>query len=222
MTYKIKPNLKTFILYILVFFVVWLIYTGLFPLFGFSSTQGGLVSGLFLLGKTLIFAGLPYLYITKIRGENFVEFIGLNVINKLIWRRYVVPLVVIIPVTLILIFSGFLKIDQLVYPNFMVWIAGLVVAPITEEVAFRGFLFQEGKKYLTGWVNWLTNIILFILIHSSAWIHYPNKDHQILLFSVSTFFFSFFLIWSFRQTKSIWPPIIVHFINNYLAVFLLT
>ncbi len=217
---KIKPNLKTYILFIITFFVSWFILTGIFRLVGGSSTSN-FRTFLFLIFKSILFIGLPYLYVKLIRKENFIEYIGFRLPTKRQVYLYSIPTILIISGSLMAVFLDILSIDSGVYLLLSAWVAGLIVAPIVEEIAFRGLIFTEGSKLLNNKLNWLLNAVLFILIHSSAWIYYPERDHRILAFSVTTFFFNYVLIWSYIRTKSIYPPILVHFLNNFLSIFIL-
>jgi membrane protease YdiL (CAAX protease family) len=219
MNFTIKPSRITFTVFIIVFFALWFSLTGFFKLLG-GSDSGGLISISFLLLKSVLFIVFPFLYIRFIRRESMVGFVGFNLSKQLIYR-YLLPVIMIVIVSLFLVYLQLLVIDDQVYSLPIIWIGGLLVAPVVEEIAFRGFIFSEGNRLFTAKFNWFLNAILFILIHSSAWIYYPDKDHQILLFSVSTFFFNYVLLFAYTRTKSIYSSMLVHFLNNLLAVLML-
>ncbi|NWG06410.1 MAG: CPBP family intramembrane metalloprotease [Chloroflexi bacterium] len=85
-----------------------------------------------------------------------------------------------------------------------VWlvIALVVVAPLVEEIFFRGFLFQGfRKKY--GWVN--------AMLLSSAIFGVAHLDPVSI---IPTFVLGIVLSYVYHRSNSVWPGVILHFLIN--------
>ncbi|HKY54292.1 MAG TPA: CPBP family intramembrane glutamic endopeptidase [Anaerolineales bacterium] len=79
---------------------------------------------------------------------------------------------------------------------------GAVLAPIVEEVFFRGFVFQ-GFRQRYGWVN---AMILSSVIFAAA--------HLDLVAFLPTFILGCLLAYMYQRTNSVWPGVILHFLIN--------
>jgi len=85
-----------------------------------------------------------------------------------------------------------------------VWLilAAVIVAPIVEEIFFRGFLFQGfRKKY--GWVN---SMLLRSAIFAAA--------HLDPVSLIPTFILGIVLAYVYHRSNSVWPGILLHFLIN--------
>jgi len=85
-----------------------------------------------------------------------------------------------------------------------VWLilAVVIVAPIVEEIFFRGFLFQGfRKKY--GWVS--------AMLLSSAIFAAAHLDPVSL---IPTFVLGIVLSYVYHRSNSVWPGVILHFLIN--------
>lgn len=85
-------------------------------------------------------------------------------------------------------------------------ILAIVVAPITEELVFRGGIYMVLKKYVGIIPSLLFTSIFFALIHKSIFVFFP-----LLILSM-------ILIWAYEKTKTIWTPIAIHFVFNAATV----
>lgn len=96
-----------------------------------------------------------------------------------------------------------------------VWffVTGAVIAPLVEEVFFRGFLFQ-GFRQKYGWV---VGILLSSFLFAAA--------HLDPVSFIPTFVLGCVLAFVYHQSNSLWPPIIFHAaINSFslLAVYVMS
>jgi uncharacterized protein len=87
-------------------------------------------------------------------------------------------------------------------------LTALVIAPLIEEILFRGYLLENLK------VNWGTKSALFVSAAFFALFH----------FQLGSFFFLYLLGlllgWIYLKSNSIWPCVIFHIVNNGLALLL--
>lgn len=84
-----------------------------------------------------------------------------------------------------------------------------VVAPVTEELFFRGFLFQ-GLREKHGWVRALViSSIIFSLFHGQVATLIP------------TFLLGALFAYMYQRTESVFPGMILHFIVNAMGACVL-
>jgi len=101
--------------------------------------------------------------------------------------------------------------SDIVIPNFgyyLMYVGFICVAPaICEEILFRG-LICNGLKKLGNIPAVLGSAFLFMIMHGS-----PDQTvHQFILGVI--------LALAFLLTNNLWVPIIIHFLNNFIAVTL--
>lgn len=88
-----------------------------------------------------------------------------------------------------------------------VWffIVGVVLAPMVEEVFFRGFLFQ-GFRQRYGWVA-------AMLLSSAVF----GAAHMDLVALIPTFILGNVLAYVYHMSNSVWPGVILHFLVNAMG-----
>ncbi len=84
-------------------------------------------------------------------------------------------------------------------------VAVCVLAPIVEELIFRGFLFRAAERATNRWGAWVLSSVLFASYHVDP-VHV-----------IAVLFTGFFLGWLRLRSGSIWPGMIAHAANNSLA-----
>jgi membrane protease YdiL (CAAX protease family) len=95
--------------------------------------------------------------------------------------------------------------------NFVVTLLGVgVLAPIAEELYFRGLIHRWFRSRFAFWPAVLLSSGLFALGHFDS-----------IAVVASTFFLGIVLAVVFERGRSLWLPILIHMINNSLAVVLL-
>lgn len=92
-------------------------------------------------------------------------------------------------------------------------INAVLLAGITEEIVFRGFIFKKLSEKLGYWSSNTLQSILFASIHIPIWIS-NNQDITILFLYV----FSFGLAMGYfaKKSKSLWTLVIIHSLHNLL------
>lgn len=85
----------------------------------------------------------------------------------------------------------------------------VIVAPIAEEIIFRGYLLGKLRKYAPTWLAILVTSILFGMVHGQ------------LNVGIDTFALSVVMCLTVVLTKSLWPAILIHMMKNGLAFYFL-
>jgi uncharacterized protein len=79
------------------------------------------------------------------------------------------------------------------------------IAPVAEEFFFRGFLFQALRKSLGVWIAAPASGIIFGALHFA-----PDKLVPLAILGTA-------LAYVFHRTRSLWPCIMLHALNNTIA-----
>jgi len=85
----------------------------------------------------------------------------------------------------------------------------VVVAPITEEIFFRGFIYPYCKSKMGKWKGILLSASLFALAHGSIWLFLPTFLGGVILANI------------YEKTKSIYSCMLAHGVWNMIIVSLL-
>lgn len=104
--------------------------------------------------------------------------------------------------------TGFEEISQQ-YELILAFLTLVVIAPVAEEILFRGYLLGKLRNHAPTWVAILVSSALFGLVHFNASV------------SIDTFVLGIVLAWMRIKTGSLWPAILIHMIKNGLAFYLL-
>lgn len=104
--------------------------------------------------------------------------------------------------------TGFNAITQQ-YQLILAFVTLVVLAPLAEEVLFRGYLFGKLRRLVPIWVAILITSALFGLIHG-AWN-----------LAIDTFALSIVLCLLRVTTGSLWAPMLLHMTKNGIAFYLL-
>lgn len=103
---------------------------------------------------------------------------------------------------------GFDQIGQQ-YEYVLAFLTLVVIAPVAEEILFRGYLLGKLRKYTPLWIAILITSLLFGLVHF-AW----NVG-------IDTFALSIILCLLTVWSKSLWPAILLHMLKNFVAFYFL-
>lgn len=85
-----------------------------------------------------------------------------------------------------------------------------VLAPIAEELFFRGLIYNWCRQRWNLWVS---------ALFSSAWFAIGHIDS--IGVAVSSFIMGIVLAWAYEKTQSLWLTITIHIVTNSTAVILL-
>jgi membrane protease YdiL (CAAX protease family)/uncharacterized RDD family membrane protein YckC len=84
----------------------------------------------------------------------------------------------------------------------------VLLAPVAEELFFRGFLFAGLRSRWSLWPAAITSGLIFGLVHA------PTGITTVVPLAA----LGFALCWLYNRTGSLWPCVIAHMINNGLAL----
>lgn len=103
--------------------------------------------------------------------------------------------------------SGFM--DELVLTRSPIWmiLSVAVVAPIFEEMIFRGFVYGGFERSLGAWPAVLLSSLLFTVLHGQYNVYELTQ----------IFVLGMVLGWARLRTQSLFTPIVMHAANNALA-----
>jgi membrane protease YdiL (CAAX protease family) len=104
--------------------------------------------------------------------------------------------------------TGFSHLTQY-YEYLLAFVTLIVVAPVAEEILFRGFLYGKLRKYMPVWGAILITSALFGFIHGQWNV------------GVDVFALSIVLCVLREITGSIWAGILLHMIKNGIAFYIL-
>lgn len=102
------------------------------------------------------------------------------------------------------------------------WFTSLTVATVIEEIAFRGFLLQQLERVTGFWRANIATACLFVAIHFPGWIIIgdstlvPDK----IVPMAEILFLGLVLGYLFKRTGSLGACIILHSVNNLVAIVL--
>jgi uncharacterized protein len=107
-----------------------------------------------------------------------------------------------------------LGVDEGTVAAFFAGVLIIGVAPFTEELFFRGFMFAGMRRALP--------FAAAALIPSVIWglFHFTGSDTWGVVLQLAVF--GIWLSWLYERTGSLWPPIAVHAFNNAIAFAILT
>ncbi len=210
--------------------VLYLLFTGLFALAAISPpmdiSKMSAAALLFGIGFQLAITAGVIGYVLRLTSIN--QWLGLR------WKEW--PWVfAIAPGVVILVWAFTFGIDQFGYTAWMeslgaeleqepvallkntkdpmvlglMAITAVIVAPLWEEVVFRGYLHPVMKKFGGVWAGAICSSLLFAVVHNSL-------AHVLPLFLLALL-----LVWLYERTGSIWTPIAIHACFNGAQIGLL-
>jgi membrane protease YdiL (CAAX protease family) len=92
-----------------------------------------------------------------------------------------------------------------------------VLAPVIEELFFRGFMFGLYRRRQPLWVAYLVSSVLFTLPHLNP----ANMNAQQMAgLSIGIVLLAMLLAWLYQRTGSLYPGILAHAVNNATGLIL--
>jgi membrane protease YdiL (CAAX protease family) len=97
----------------------------------------------------------------------------------------------------------------------------LPIAPISEEILFRGFILRKCQDFTSFWPANLINGLLFVAIHWPYWLYFQGFSADRIMVSVSILAVGLIAGYLAEKTGSLWPGIIFHLLNNFISITLI-
>lgn len=96
--------------------------------------------------------------------------------------------------------------------------AAFFLAPIVEEALFRGVLFGSVRRRSRVWA-YVLSVAAFSLYH--VW-QYALSDPGLLVYALQYIPVSLGLAWAYERSESLWCPVFLHMIINFVSFTLLS
>jgi len=163
---------------------------------------------------------LPVVVYLKIFDKiNYLNYLKLNINlkNGFIWSAIIIIIGIIL-----LIMTLNLKIYQFTNPFQIQYSSVILIAPILEEITFRGFILNKLNEISSFWYANIMTSILFVAIHIPGWIIINDTIilYDMIQLIISIFLISIILGYVMHKSGSLYPAIVLHAINNYFSILL--
>lgn len=167
---------------------------------------------------------LPVVFILKRKQYPVLNYLKMDDITSktIIWGIVSAGLILGYNLFIHALFYGNITISP--WLTFTQWINTVFVAGLIEEILFRGYFLQTMKKYFSFWkANFLVSL-MFVSIHFPIWFVNADKvAHSVIgWLQLIAFIFCFSILqgFLFRKSGSLWPCIMMHMMNNFMALAL--
>ncbi|MDP4179572.1 MAG: CPBP family intramembrane metalloprotease [Bacillota bacterium] len=210
-------SIKTVISTFIVFIAIWSIRTALLKTFiddNFTLWTKEIINGLI---KSIIWAGFAYYFIKKYDDQLSIKYN--QMLRSPIMFKVLLPLIGVVALyhilSKIIVFGG-LYFNHGFHPSQL--IGTVFLAGILEEFLFRGWFYNGISSVLSENKAIIISSILFVLIHYPKYIVASTTIPVMLLSSIGIFVAGVIFGWSFKKSKSLWVPIILHMIWNIVSI----
>ena len=108
------------------------------------------------------------------------------------------------------LFPGFSELAELLYVGnlFLEVLTMSIVAPLVEEIVFRGLAYRRMKRYCRPWIAAIISALFFGLYHMNV------------VQGIYAFFLGLLLVLVYEKFKSLWAPILFHAAANLFSIIL--
>jgi membrane protease YdiL (CAAX protease family) len=180
--------------------------------------ENGVVAGGVSAVASLLGIGLMWLAVSRAGQRSFRAPMAL--LSSPGWLLWISPLLAI---AIALMFDGVTTllgksiVPEILLPYFqgpvavaVMALVTVVIAPIAEELLFRGVLFNAIERFVPAWFTVLLTALTFGMLHVMT---YPGDWYTVLQTAVAGLILGGLRAW----TRSLWPSIAFHATNNLYA-----
>lgn len=164
---------------------------------------------------------LIFFIVAKIRKKKFTKSASLNklkpstiapiVIGGMAFNIFISYVMSMIPFPESWIQSYSAESSQLLGTvSISMWISVVIMAPLVEELTFRGFMYTRLKQGMAKWIAIILTSLIFGVVHGT------------MIWAIYTFVFSLCLIYIFERTNSLWGCILFHMAFNFVGAAMST
>jgi membrane protease YdiL (CAAX protease family) len=94
---------------------------------------------------------------------------------------------------------------EMIQPNIFSFLTIVVAAPILEELFFRGIILEGFLRNYKPWKAIIWSALVFGMAHFNPWQ------------TIGATIMGLLLGWAYVKTKSLWPGVLIHFLNNLIG-----
>ena len=213
---------REILLFILCFFAVWTVRATYLYAIDEAIEPAALRTVYSVAVKLLLWAAPACGFAWWIRRTSPIHYLGLSVMPAA--RQWALYLVV--TGTFLAAIAGFLIITggkRFSLAGLSLTLPGLLsalVAPVIEELLFRGVFLRELADLLPRWSANLLTSLLFAGIHLPFWLSHGSAQTA-LPQAGGVFIFSLLAGWLYLRSSSLWPSSLAHIANNLVASLLI-
>ena len=221
MNFQVTSNRLNLLLHFILFYIIWTL-TEKF-LYPYLRLEGNFVADIFAPFWKIIIWLVPVIFILKNKQYPIVAYFKLNYDKcAVIWSIMAMIFIASYDIFMQVLFYG--NIAFFPWLTFTQWVNSVFIAGFVEEILFRGYFLQKVQEYFSFWKANLLVSLLFVGIHFPIW--YVNADktaHNLLAWlQLIAFIYCFSLLQGYllRKSGSLWPCIMMHMMNNFMALAL--
>lgn len=212
---------RSFVIYIVVFFVVWALRATVFIHID-ESIGSDLGKNLYSNALKFTLWTLPvFITLAALRMKPLTYTKLTTPVN---WRGLIVSsIVVLLWLSLVVIGESVISgksVGVLLSQKAPAWLgilAGVSLSPVWEEILFRGFFLNRLNENLGFWKSNLISAFLFMLAHLPYWVSKNGLSGPVIKDLVNVFLLGLLFGWVMKKTNSLWPAIGAHIANNFLS-----
>ncbi|HZO74938.1 MAG TPA: type II CAAX endopeptidase family protein [Ktedonobacteraceae bacterium] len=102
--------------------------------------------------------------------------------------------------------------------SFDTWLNMVILVGFVEEIPMRGLVFQKLNEFMGFWQASLLSSFLFVCLHFPYWLSIGKSPLYFLSAGLYIFVFACILCFVLKRSRSLWPCIIIHGLNDLLSL----
>ncbi len=206
---KTNPRLRFLWLFLAGFFVAWTLWADLLVRYP-SLTQGGLLRAAV---RLLLWVVPSWVFVWSTEKEPVLDALALRQrkLVGLLWGAAGFGLLFAANA----IRYGSRVVALKIPADAATWLNPITTAPLAEEILFRGVVLRLLLSRLNAVAALLLSSLLFALIHVPYWaMAGGHSETQLFALFAPIFLLGLFFGFLFYGSKSLWAPLVCHFLNN--------
>jgi membrane protease YdiL (CAAX protease family) len=153
--------------------------------------------------------GIPILvFLREFEKVDSIKFLKLN---RIPWFRLIFGATLFLILYVLFLNSWTIQLKSI---SFYYFLSAVIVAPIVEEIVFRGFIQQKLCVYTGLWASIGITSIIFTTYHIPVW--FSRGLPITILGSAWLLFFSVCIGYFFNKSQSLWTCVSIHLIQNLI------